>query len=139
MRFRKGLFGLSALFCLSVQIAAAPCNTAPTVVGESVSVLLHERQIVDVLATAQDINGQALAVSIVSRTCPSQISAVVDPAQTLTITAGGLAAPCQIGFRVDDGAGGAAATNLTVTVDPGEIFSDGFESGGTAAWSETEP
>ena len=138
MRFGRSLIGLSAMGWLTASLFAAPCNTAPTVVGESVSVLLHERQIIDVLASAQDVNGQMLAVSIVSRTCPAQIGAVVDPTQTIAITAGTLAPPCQIRYRVDDGAGTAEA-NLTVTVDPGEIFSDGFEIGSTAAWSETEP
>jgi hypothetical protein len=139
MRFGKHLIGLSAMGGLTASLLGAPCNSAPTVVGESVSVLLHERQIVDVLASAQDLDGQMLAVSIVSRTCPTQISAVVDPTQTITLTAGGLAPPCVLRYRVDDGDGGSAAANLTVTVDPGEIFSDGFELGSTAAWSETEP
>jgi hypothetical protein len=133
------LIGLSAMGWLTASLLGAPCNTAPTVVGDSVSVLLHERQIVDVLASAQDVNAQMLAVSIVSRTCPPQISAVVDPTQTITLTAGTLAPPCQIRYRVDDDAGGTAEANLTVTVDPGEIFSDGFELGSTAAWSDTEP
>ena len=122
-----------------VDLAAAPCNSPPAVAPESVTVELWQSLIVDVLATASDPDGQALAVSLVSSTCPPQISAAVDPTQTVTISANTLAPPCQIRYRVIDGAGGVAATNLAVTVDPGEIFSDGFELGGTAAWSQTEP
>ena len=138
MRFRKSWIFLTAICGLTVRLAAAPCNTPPTVTSESVVVELGRFLIVDVLATTVDPDGQALAVSIESSTCPALVSAVVDPIRTITITANTLTPPCQVRYRVDDGAGGSAATNINVTVDPGEIFSDGFELGNTAAWSETE-
>jgi hypothetical protein len=127
MRFRKHLLFSTSLVSIAATLLAAPCNTPPAVSAQSVTIEAGTFQIVDVLA---------LTVSLSGDTCPPQISTVVDPHQALRILAGGPSPSCRVSFRVSDGAGGLATSHVTVTVtDPPLIFSDGFETGSTAAWS----
>lgn len=136
MHLRKHLLYLATVPWLTLNLFATPCNVPPTAAPVAVTVGVGTFQIVDVLAHTSDPDGQALSVSLESDTCPSHVSAVVDPAQTVRITALALSPDCQVRFRVSDGAGGIATSHVTVSVfDPTHIFSDGFELGTTAAWS----
>lgn len=135
MRPLTHLSSLAVMTGLAASLVAAPCNTAPTVAAQSVAITAGELAIVDVLADASDPDGQALTLSLASDTCPPQITATVDPTQTLTISAARPAPDCEIRYRVSDGAGGIVTSHVAVSVVvPSLIFSDGFELGSTAAW-----
>lgn len=135
MRLLKHLSFLVFIAGLAASLVAAPCNTAPTVSAQRVAIGAGELAIVDVLADASDPDGQALTLSLASHTCPPQVSATVDPTQTLTISAAGPAPDCVVRYRVSDGAGGVVTSHVAVSVSVSDlIFSDGFELGSTAAW-----
>lgn len=140
MPTRIHLLLLSSMACFAATLVAAPCNTPPILSPEAVTIDVGKYRIVDVLAHASDPDGHALTLSLAGDTCPSQVSALVTPAQALRISASALSPSCQVTYRVADGAGGISTSHVTVSViDPHHIFSDGFELGSTAAWSQAQP
>ena len=107
--------------------------------GRSPAALLAERGGVrKVSRVSPDPDGQPLAVSVVSETCPGTVAVGSSGLLAYTptrLTSGGIT--CQITYRIADGSGDTDTAVVTVSVTPAspQIFADDFESGNTSAWS----
>lgn len=109
--------------------ALAQCDTAPVVQPET---LEHEgfATIAAVLSNDHDPDGEALTLSLVGKTCTSAVSVNRD---VLAIGPTG-DWECSVTYRVTDERNRSTLGLLTVKLLA--LFKDGFESGGTTAWSQ---
>lgn len=117
----------------------AICNTTPTAQPDTATVA-DTAVVIDVLANDDDADGQGLAILVIGKTCPGNATAEFDllrydPGVRLTEN-------CEIEYRVRDETGAtSASTTVLIKAAPFNgvgIFSDGFESGSTSAWSLCE-
>jgi Bacterial Ig domain len=93
----------------------------------------------DALANDADPDGDALTVEVLSATCAPSLAAVVEDnglIRVLPTSPSPRPFACTVSYRVSDGSLTDTAT-LSWPLDGWAIFSDGFESGSTGAWSET--
>lgn len=117
---------------LSSSPAGAQCNTAPTAVDDT-AWTFDQPVLIDVLANDSDPEGQALTVTATGWTC---LGSVTVDFELLTFTPSEpVRQDCEIYYSVADEDGAQSAATVAMTF-PSEIFSDGFESGDTSAWSE---
>ncbi len=137
---RCRLVGLCTIFAwLLAGPLAAQCNTAPTAVADASSTVDNQTLLIDVLANDSDADGDRLTVLVQSWTCPGEVTVgsfgvvTYEPASVSDLL------PCEIRYQAGDGTASSEAV-VTVEVIPfqPEIFSDGFESGDTSAWDETQ-
>ena len=122
-------------------VASAQCNTAPTAVADTTETPDNKVLWIDVLANDHDPDGQPLTVSVVSETCPGAVTA--SSGGLLSYTPTPVSDPgidCQVTYRIADGSGATDTAVVAVAVKavPPLIFADGFESGNTSAWSESQ-
>ncbi|MEM9552697.1 MAG: Ig-like domain-containing protein [Acidobacteriota bacterium] len=129
--------GIFLLFASGIPLSAAPaaaqgCNTAPVAVADITD---HSGRITlfDALANDEDADGDALSLTIVSESCPGTVT-VEDGLLLLTPAQLGVPRNCAATYRVSDGVATRTAT-VTYTLNELLLFADGFESGGTGAWS----
>ena len=121
--------------------ASAQCNTAPTAIADTTETPDNKVLWIDVLANDHDPDGQPLTVSVVSETCPGAVTA--SSGGLLSYTPTPVSDPgidCQVTYRIADGSGATDTAVVAVAVKavPPLIFADGFESGNTSAWSESQ-
>jgi hypothetical protein len=136
------VFLLLFLAIAQAAFVQAQCNTAPTAVDDSAETPDNAVLLIDVLANDADANGDVLAVSVISETCPGDVT--TDFAGLLVYTptpiAPGTEQSCSITYRITDAAGATdnAVVSVTVMTVPAAIFLDGFENGTASAWTATE-
>ncbi len=135
------LVGLCAILAwLLAGPLAAQCNTAPTAVNDASSTVDNQTLLIDVLANDSDPDGDRLAVVVVEiEGCPGQVTAGDFGLVTYEPASVPDPVTCEIHYQADDGTASSEAV-VTVEVIPfqPEIFADGFESGDTSAWDETQ-
>ena len=129
---RLSIYVQTVLLYLAASPLQAQCNTAPVALPDTVRVETNA-VLVDVLANDQDPDGDALSVSVTDHDCTGSVS--VDSFQLVELTTP-LSGDCNIAYQITDEEGLTATANVAVTL-VAEIFSDGFSSGDTAAWSTT--
>ncbi len=134
------LVGLCAILAwLLAGPLAAQCNTAPDAVDDASSTVDNQTLLIDVLANDSDPDGDRLIVLFQSSTCPGQVTVGDFGIVTYEPVSVPDPVPCEIRYQADDGTALSEAV-VTVEVIPfqPEIFADGFESGDTSAWDETQ-
>ncbi len=117
------------------ETAAAQCNSAPLAVDD---ITFHEAAVmaIDVLANDVEPDGEALTIIDVTTTCSGVVSA--DLGLVLLEPMPPSSTACMITYQVADEQGNTASATVEVR-QTSALFRDGFESGDTSAWSETEP
>lgn len=96
--------------------------------------------LIDPLANDSDPDGDLLTVEIQTSSGSGSVS--VDTFGVLSFVPDPVPGPvsCEIRYRLNDGTTVSPDAVVWITVTPfvPEIFSDGFESGDTSAWSVTQ-
>ena len=129
------------LMVLSVTLifsspALSQCNTVPTAQPDTGITVDNEVLWVDVLGNDSDPDGQPLSVTVMGESCTGSVSVVADLVRLVPVPISGNQEQCTISYQITDGEANASSTvTVTVNLFVVEIFSDGFESGDTSAWT----
>jgi|GEM_PF-3998030 len=114
--------------------ASGQCNAAPVAAADTVVYIGGPVLVVDVLANDVEPDGEALAIDNLSTTCTGTLS---EDLGLVTLAVSSFPAECTIDYRITDESGGSD-TATVIVLDGTEVFADGFETGDTSRWSESQ-
>ena len=114
--------------------ALAQCNSNPIAVDDMAIYDGGSVLVVDVLANDVEPDGEALAVDMLSTTCPGTLS---EDFGLVTWTGTNITSDCTISYRItdEDQNTDVGIVQVSIPADATIIFIDGFEAGDVSGWS----